>query len=67
MEAEEEPFMELTGDDARAFKEYDSKPLSQTEIESLKKAKAVLPLSSLILLFAPFLFAPRLVPEVSSS
>lgn len=33
--------MELTGQDAIAFKEYDSKPLSHKEMESLKKARAV--------------------------
>jgi hypothetical protein len=38
---QEERIMKLTGEDAKAFKEYDSKPLSKEEIESLKKAKDV--------------------------
>ena len=39
MEKGEERVMTLTGEDAKAFKEYDSKPLSKDEIESLNKAK----------------------------
>jgi hypothetical protein len=37
----EERVVKLTGEDAKAFEEYDSKPLSSDEAASLKKAKDV--------------------------
>jgi hypothetical protein len=37
----DERVMKLTGEDAKAFEEYDSRPLSNDEAASLKKAKDV--------------------------
>jgi len=36
-----ERIIELTGDDAKAFEKYDSRPLTSDEINSLDEAKAL--------------------------